>query len=812
MVKQLLSLFAFLCLVIPTNSIAGTDFILVVDHSNSMKGNDPLRIRLDAASMAVDTADRDDRVAVVVFSKNARTAIPLSRVTSANIDSYCHTIRHDHKNLGIGTDIIDALKTAYIEAEKSVASGRSCEVFLLTDGRNDRIAGRYPDIERALDGAVSRFASNQIPVHAIALGKAADTKSLRKISKRTNGAYFTPANARDLLAIYLKLISAGKGMVAIESSNFFVWPNSEKLNIILFKPKPDPTPMITSVLGGGEEYLQRTSGISMTRTRTRADRPRFYDFVKIDRPQTGQWAVKSQGEGDLRIHALQTAPFVLKLNHPRKTKQVAGDDILFEAELIGRKGVSSKTILQIAEQTRMEVTLTLPDGRKTNFPLSYNKDNHRFLFSTRKKLVQIGDYFCHLEASFHHGKSEPWTASRSSIFYLGPPDFALTILTPPNGATVEPGFEPIDFSAVIDKTDPRLKVDRIPDNTSFQVQVLDENQQVISRKSLRSRSAKIQALMDAQTTAGNFWPPGRYTLRASSTGSGFSIREDNATFSVSPLPEPDIAARAVIKLDAPDGLIAGLKLGGEIAVYHEDGRKLFIGHSAPSGWNIAKATVTRWHGKAGQQDLSLAGLPPVDTKGAEIVFPFAIPGLPAGGIFLKGRVTLDLALRSPGGMVVQNRQVDLVIAPVSLEANAFNWPHPSEFTIEHTIPRQITVRQDVTIYPDHVTAEGKKMENPCIIRLVHSPSRTVIRQGVQLLGKYRVDKLKWGLPTPDFVENVEGEHEGEHNFIGSFWNTGKFNITLRVEDLGLSSVAHPHMNRSYSDIHKTAPLNVTEAD
>ncbi len=192
--------------------------VLAVDISRSMQATDVLPSRFEAARAALRTFLRElpdgARVALVTFSRNATTVVPLTTNRRKLLEAV------DLLELDFGTAIGDAILESItalppLAQQKSSSDPRNLRtVILLTDGRS--VAGIDP-ITAADQAKAQKIRINTIGIGRItdgpvpglpqqyALAAQFDEPTLRAIAKETDGQYFYVTSISSLKSAYRDL-------------------------------------------------------------------------------------------------------------------------------------------------------------------------------------------------------------------------------------------------------------------------------------------------------------------------------------------------------------------------------------------------------------------------------------------------------------------------------------------------------------------------------------------------------------------------------------------------------------------------------
>ncbi|MFQ5459358.1 MAG: VWA domain-containing protein, partial [Anaerolineae bacterium] len=174
--------------------LRGTDIVLVVDTSSSMKG-DKLDTALAAGQAFIDAVDpRRDRVGVVAFDSSPRLVYVISAELTA--------VRRALAGLttGVGTRVDLGLEAALRELGYRGRPDSPAVFVVLSDGRPTG------GTEAAALAAAGEARGRGVTVFAIGLGADVDAAFLRAIAARADHYLFAP-EAADLVGLYREVAS-----------------------------------------------------------------------------------------------------------------------------------------------------------------------------------------------------------------------------------------------------------------------------------------------------------------------------------------------------------------------------------------------------------------------------------------------------------------------------------------------------------------------------------------------------------------------------------------------------------------------------
>lgn len=173
------------------------DVVMVIDDSGSMMQSDPSNSRYMAAQGLVARMDKDNQVAVLTFSDDARVVQPLTSLADPlNVEQISSAILNLQTTEG-GTNISGALSESMNVINEANSAGRGAMVILLSDGFSEF------DTSRELQEYVDRG----ITVNTIGLGLEDPSGShlLQDIAGTTGGQYYDVTDANLLGDVFQQI-------------------------------------------------------------------------------------------------------------------------------------------------------------------------------------------------------------------------------------------------------------------------------------------------------------------------------------------------------------------------------------------------------------------------------------------------------------------------------------------------------------------------------------------------------------------------------------------------------------------------------
>ena len=164
------------------------DLICVIDSSFSMKGNKIYQVK-ESLKILIDLMEKDDRIALILFNKKAKTYFDLQNLTENNKNKLKEKI--DSIEINRGTNILSGLKIAVDiiknEKGKTTSESRISSVILLSDGCDSR----YNDLELAeLLKNMTKGLDLNFTLHTFGYGYYYDAKVMNKLATLRDGSFY----------------------------------------------------------------------------------------------------------------------------------------------------------------------------------------------------------------------------------------------------------------------------------------------------------------------------------------------------------------------------------------------------------------------------------------------------------------------------------------------------------------------------------------------------------------------------------------------------------------------------------------------
>ncbi|TAK24919.1 MAG: VWA domain-containing protein [Chloroflexota bacterium] len=238
--------------------------VLIIDKSGSMDmredGTTKMQMAREAAVLALDSLDENDRIGVLTFDTQTRWAIQPRRLgNTREVDVIRDRIRVIEASGG--TEIYPALDAGFKSIREQPS--RYKHIILLSDGRSLTNA----DYDRLL----ASMRQDSVTLSTIAIGSDSDTQLLEELAKQGEGRYYFVDKARDVPKVTTREAKIASGSPIVEGQ---------------IKPKLlSPSPIMRAIPPVGVPEL---GGYLVTTIKDQAQTVLAPDDVRAD-PILAQW-------------------------------------------------------------------------------------------------------------------------------------------------------------------------------------------------------------------------------------------------------------------------------------------------------------------------------------------------------------------------------------------------------------------------------------------------------------------------------------------------------------------------------------------
>jgi Ca-activated chloride channel family protein len=181
-----------------------TDLVVILDRSGSMNGRKIADARA-AVHHLIERLGPEDRFALVPFSSDAHTAIPLSYATAGARANWRRVV--DGVHAGGGTFMATGLRLGLGMIETARAVNRAPRVILISDG-----LAAEPHSELLQEAA--RAARGEFSLSAVGVGADFDEVLMSGLADAGTGNYYFLNDARELAAVFANEFETARETVA----------------------------------------------------------------------------------------------------------------------------------------------------------------------------------------------------------------------------------------------------------------------------------------------------------------------------------------------------------------------------------------------------------------------------------------------------------------------------------------------------------------------------------------------------------------------------------------------------------------------
>jgi hypothetical protein len=199
------------------------DVMLVIDESNSMRTNDPQRLRVDAAKNFVNALIPNDRAGVIGFAYSSRMLQPLTSNLPLTLSALDGIV--DNRN---DTCVYQGLSQAYNHLRMNGNSNHSRLQIIITDGEDTLNCGWSRESYAALAAGSGQ---QNIPIYTIGLGSSVDVGLLQELAGLSGGKYYNISTANDLPNVFRQIIEEPDPTADADGDGLLDWLEREGIRL-----------------------------------------------------------------------------------------------------------------------------------------------------------------------------------------------------------------------------------------------------------------------------------------------------------------------------------------------------------------------------------------------------------------------------------------------------------------------------------------------------------------------------------------------------------------------------------------------------
>jgi hypothetical protein len=262
----------------------GSDIILLMDSSGSMKQTDPRNYRKPAARLFVSLLGESDRIGVISFGDSAKVLAPLTQNTKKNRAALFEAI-NKVTSKEFSTNITDAVKKGFEGLKSSKA--KNSIIVLMSDGRlalgsKEKDEAAFAELKKIMPELVK----SGIKLYSVAFTEMSDMKLLEDMAKETGGFFRFAKEDKDIHAIFTSLFEKMKSpdAVPLEGDSFAVDENIAEAILVITKQAGTATSLIDP---SNRKHTPAQYGKNLQWYESKV-----FDMITIKAPAPGKWKVK----------------------------------------------------------------------------------------------------------------------------------------------------------------------------------------------------------------------------------------------------------------------------------------------------------------------------------------------------------------------------------------------------------------------------------------------------------------------------------------------------------------------------------------
>lgn len=360
----LIGILVGLCLLysFPTTAeeTSGTNIVLLLDSSGSMKTTDPDSLRKPAAKLLVSLLGENDRASIISFSDHGYPVTYLLDAANSTNQVQLFAAIEKISSRGTQTNLYSAIATAESVLEQDKDESRRKIIVLMSDGKmdlgDDEKSNEY--VEKLLSELLPQIKAGNTELQTIAFTDQSDKVLLATIARETGGNFYVAENDKELHNTFSKIFEHTKqpNMLPVEGGNFQVDNSINEITIVGSKNNAEVALSLTSP--SGNTYFPHNKPENFRWLITP-----LFDMITISNPESGAW--------DLRASSNKNKAYIitnLELQFSIRPNEPGVNERLHLQAWLEKDGevLTSQTILANMQLTGQ---VSFPDGSVANLPI-----------------------------------------------------------------------------------------------------------------------------------------------------------------------------------------------------------------------------------------------------------------------------------------------------------------------------------------------------------------------------------------------------------------------------------------------------------
>ncbi|MFZ5996602.1 MAG: vWA domain-containing protein [Nitrospirota bacterium] len=269
----------------------GSDIVLLMDSSGSMRKTDPNSYRKDAARLFISLLGKDDRIGIISFGDDAKVLSPLVKNSTENRNKLFGAINKISSKES-STNIQEGVRKGFAELRHSQRKNKS--LILMSDGR--LTLGSKEKEEKAmseLGKLLPELSRSSTKLYSIAFTEQSDVKLLDEMARETGGFFKLARTDKDVHVIFASMFEKIKSpdTVPLEGNAFTIDKDINEA-IVLISKKQGTSTVLVDPFGKKNTPAKFAGNMQWYESKV-------FDMITIRKPATGKWNVNlSTKEGN----------------------------------------------------------------------------------------------------------------------------------------------------------------------------------------------------------------------------------------------------------------------------------------------------------------------------------------------------------------------------------------------------------------------------------------------------------------------------------------------------------------------------------
>lgn len=429
----------------PDSNAQGTNIVLLMDSSGSMKLTDPQNLRKPAAKLLVSLLGKNDRASIISFSDYGYPVTYLLNTTDASSQGQLFTAIDKISSRGLQTNLYSAIATAESVLAKDSDPNRRKLIVLMSDGKMDLgdIEISRTQSEKLFSELLPRLKAANIELQTIAFTGESDKALLERIAHETGGQFYVAESDAQLHNTFSEIFeqTARPNMLPVEGGHFLTDNSINEITIVGTKINAEAALALTAP--NGNTYFPHNKPDNYKWLITP-----LFDMITITKPDSGAWALQASNNLN-KAYIITNIELQISIQPP---EPAAGEHIQIQAWLEKEGEVLTSTA--ILNNLLMSARVILPNGLSAQLPLkseqaSADTDNTSGIYTSNLVLDDAGHYEISLAAD-----SGTFQRKRGISFEAKPLSTETSSAKPQ--VQTEPAVKEISVAENTAQTDPTL--------------------------------------------------------------------------------------------------------------------------------------------------------------------------------------------------------------------------------------------------------------------------------------------------------------------------------------------------------------------